>query len=377
MQILKISLFLFLSFFLFLITNSQSKKSCYLLIGSYTKSLKDKGISVYEFNMQTGRLKFRSVKGEIENPSYLAISSDGSKVYAVSEKNEGLGTVNAYQFNSSLGKLSYINQSSTGGKGPCYVSVDDARTHLFVANYSSGSLGTIRINKEGSLDSSNVQSVQHTGSSINKESQTFAHVHSAMLSPDNRYVLSSDLGTDGIYIYPFDANVNKSLNTVNVMHINSTAGNGPRHICFHPNGNYVYVVNEMGGSIDVFDYVEGVIKLKQSITMLPDNFTGIVEAADIHIAPDGKFLYASNREVLNEIVIYSIAKDGLLSFIGRQSVMGAVPRNFVIDPSGKFLLVANQKTNEVIVFFRNLKTGLLRFSGKKISTEAPSCLKFF
>ena len=132
----------------------------------------------------------------------------------------------------------------------------------------------------------------------------------------------------------------------------------------------------MGGSVDAFDYKDGVLTPKQSITMLPDGFTGIIEAADIHISPDGKFLYASNREVRNEIVIYSISKEGALSFIGRQPVLGAAPRNFVIDPSGKFLLVANQKTSEVIVFRRNANTGLLKFTGKKISIPGPACLKF-
>jgi 6-phosphogluconolactonase len=355
---------------------TQSKDHCYLLVGGYTKPLKDKGIAVYDFNKQTGALQFRSVTGEIENPSYLAISKDGTKVYAVSEKNNGPGTIIAYQFNRSTGTLRFINEASSGGEGPCYVSVDDAGTHVFGANYGDGRLSAIRLNKDGSLDTTDIQSIQHTGSSINKESQAGPHAHSAVLSPDNRYVLSADLGTDRIYIYSFDSKATTPLSPANTGYVTSAPGSGPRHICFHPNGKYVYVVNEMGGSVDAFDYKDGVLTPKQSVTMLPDGFTGIVEAADIHISPDSKFLYASNREVRNEIVIYSISKEGALSFTGRQPVLGAVPRNFVIDPSGKFLLVANQKTSEVIVFRRNANTGLLRFTGKKISIPGPACLKF-
>jgi len=355
---------------------SQSKDHCYLLIGGYTKPLKDKGIAVYDFNMQTGDLQFRSVTGGIENPSYLTISRDGTKVYAVSEKNNGQGIIIAYQFNRSTGTLRFINEASSGGEGPCYVSVDDAGTHVFAANYSDGRLSAIRLNKDGSLDIAAVQSIQHTGSSINKESQTGPHAHSAVLSPDNRYVLGADLGTDRVYIYRFDSKATKSLSPANTEYVTTVPGSGPRHICFHPNSQFVYVVNELSGTVDAFDYKDGVLNSKQSITMLPDGFTGIVEAADIHISADGKFLYASNREVRNEIVIYSISKEGGLSFTGRQPVLGAVPRNFVIDPSGKFLLVANQKTGEVIVFRRNVNTGLLKFTGKKISIPGPACLKF-
>lgn len=364
------------SIFCFSKVYTQPKGHCYLLIGGYTKPLKDKGIAVYDFNKQTGDLQFRSVTGEIENPSYLAISKDGKKVYTVSEKNNGQGIIVAYQFNRATGTLRFINEASSGGEGPCYVSVDDAGSHVFAANYSDGRLSAVRLNKDGSLDTTDIQSIQHTGSSINKESQTGPHAHSAILSPDNRYVLGADLGTDRVYIYRFDSKATKSLSPANTEYVTTVPGSGPRHICFHPNGKYVYVVNEMGGSVDAFDYKDGVLKSKQSITMLPDGFTGIVEAADIHISPDGKFLYASNREVRNEIVIYSISKEGTLSFTGRQPVLGAVPRNFAIDPSGKFLLVANQKTNEVIVFRRDANTGLLSFTGKKISVPGPACLKF-
>jgi 6-phosphogluconolactonase len=354
--------------------NAQ-KKMPHLVIGSYTRP-GEKGISVYAFDTRTGVLRFRSATGEIENPSYLTTSRNGKMIYAVSEENNGPGRVNAYRFDRVSGKLRLINQALSGGKGPCYISIDNAGTHLFTANYSSGSLGVIRLKQDGSLDSATVESIQHTGGSINKESQTKPHAHSAILSPDDRYLLSADLGNDQVYIYRFDAKAIRSLSPANPGYVTVVPGSGPRHICFHPNGRYVFVLNEMSGTIDAFDYKAGVLTHKQTITLLPDGFNGTVEAADIHISPDGKFLYASNREDRNELVIYSIAANGALRFVGRQPVLGTAPRGFVIDPTGKFVLVANLKTNEVLVFRRNVRTGLLAFTGEKISVTAPACLKF-
>jgi 6-phosphogluconolactonase len=347
----------------------------YLVIGSYTKP-GEKGISVYTFDTQTGALEFRSATEGIDNPSYLTIGSSGKMIYAVSEKNKESGSVNAYQFDQTSGKLKLINQAPSGGKGPCYISIDNAGTHVFTANYGSGSLGVVRLKEDGSLDSTALQSIQHTGSSINKVDQTRPHAHSAVLSPDNRYVLSADLGNDHVYVYRFDPKAVEPLSPADPAYVTVTPGSGPRHICFHPNGRYVFVLNEISGSIDGFDYKDGVLTHKQTITILPDGFTGTVEAADVHISPDGKFLYASNREERNELVIYSIAANGTLSLAGRQPVLGTAPRGFVIDPTGKFLLVANLKTNEVLVFLRNAKTGLLTFTGKKISVTEPACLKF-
>jgi len=346
----------------------------YLVIGSYTKP-GEKGISVYTFDTQTGTLEFRSSTGDIESPSYLTPGKDGKTIYAVSEKNNGSGSVYAYQFDQTSGKLSFINQAPSGGKGPCYISADKAGTHVFTANYSSGSLGVIGLKADGSLDTAVLQSIQHTGGSI-KADQTKPHAHSAVLSPDGRYVLSANLGNDHVYLYHFDPKAAGPLSPADPAYVTITPGSGPRHICFHPNGRSVYVLNEISGSIDGYGYKDGTLTHKQTITILPDGFNGTVEAADLHISPDGKFLYASNREDRNELVIFSIASNGVLRFTGRQPVLGVAPRGFVIDPTGRFLLVANLKSGEVLVFRRNAGTGLLTFTGKKISVPQPACLKF-
>ena len=355
----------------------QSKSKYYLLIGGYTKQSNDTGIAVYEFNTKDGSLKYRSATGGIDNPSYLTISNNGNRVYAVSEKGKVEGTVVSYSFDPLKGKLTKLNEVRSGGKGPCFISIGGNNKHVFVANYGDGSIAAIRLNKSGSLDSAGVQTIRHTGSSIDKDNQAGPHAHSIISSADNRFVLSTDLGSDRIYLYHYNSNKQESLIPSEPGFVSVKPGSGPRHICFHPNGNHVYIVNEIAGSIDVFSYKEGSLKEKQLISMLPEGFHGIIEAADIHISPDGKFLYASNREERNEIIIYAIKEDGTLTFIARQPVMGIAPRNFALDPTGKFLLVANMKTNVVIVFKRNTRTGLLLFAGKKIKSAAPACLKFF
>lgn len=357
------------------LVHSQSKNKTYaLLIGTYTKSGANDGIYVYDFNSQTGDVNLKSkVSGE-ENPSYLAISSDGKHVYAVNEVKNGV--ISSFLFNPTSGELTYLNRVSSGGDSPCYVSVDDKNKYVFAGNYGSGSLAAIPLKEDGSFGTGS-QIIQHEGSSIDKGRQQGPHVHCTVLSPDNHYLLASDLGTDQISIYQYDASsVSQPLSPSEPPFVSVKAGSGPRHITFHPNSKYAYLIQEMGAMITVFDYKNGQLAEKQTITMLSPDFKGKVGAADIHVSPDGKFLYGSNRGNANELVIYSINKKGLLSYVGRQTTQGKAPRNFAIDPSGNFLLVANQDSNEIIMFKRDKKTGLLTPSGGKIQLSKPVCLKF-
>jgi 6-phosphogluconolactonase len=344
-----------------------------LLIGTYTSSGKSEGIYVYQFNVNTGANAYRSKATGIANPSYLAISRNGKKVYAVSEAGRGKGSISAFDFAPSSGELKFINSVSSGGDGPCYVSVDDRNKFVFSANYGGGSLGAIRVNEDGSLNE-DVQHIQHEGSSVNKENQSKPHVHSVVLSPDNKYLLATDLGTDKVHVYKLNPYEKQLLSPSSI--VSTHPGAGPRHLTFHPNGKYVYVVNELNGSVDAYAYKNGKLTSLQTITMLREGFNGTIEAADIHCSSDGKFLYASNREESNEIVIYRIDKKGRLKFAGRQSVLGKAPRNFVIAPGGKYLIVANMNSDEIVVFNRNAQTGLLTDTGTRISIGSPVCLKF-
>ncbi|HET7180516.1 MAG TPA: lactonase family protein [Chryseosolibacter sp.] len=353
---------------------ASKNKNFYLLIGTYTNADKTNGIHVYTFNAATGEFHEKSKFTDIKNASYLAVSKDKKNVYSVSESGEGKG-MNAFAFDMASGKLTYINSSSSGGNGPCYVSVDDKKQTVFAANYGSGSLGAIRLNADGSL-TKDVQSIQHEGSGINKERQSKPHVHSVVLSPDERFLLVQDLGTDKVNVYRYDPKQTQPLAPADPAFASAKAGGGPRHLVFHPNGKYAYLILEMGGDIMGFDYKNGKLVTKQTITMLAPGFKGDVGAADIHISPDGKFLYGSNRGDANDIVIYSIDKKGMLTYVGRESSMIDNPRNFAIDPTGNFLLVGNQDGNDIIIFKRDQKTGLLSNTGKKILVDKPVCLKF-
>lgn len=358
---------------LLLLAGNIYSQQYHLLVGTYTSPGKSEGIYVYNFNSADGSI-VPNTKAVISSPSYLTVSKDHKKVYSVSEMGKGKGSVSAFDFNNHTGELKYINSVSSGGDGPCYVSVTDKGDCVFAANYGGGSLGATHVKEDGSLDS-NVQSIQHEGKSIHKD-QYKPHVHSVVVSPDNKFLLVADLGTDKIHVYRINAGNQKLLTPAEPAYIKTKPGSGPRHLTFHPSGKCMYSVNELDGTVNTYRYKNGKLQELQSITMLPEGYHGTIEAADIHISPDAKFLYASNREDLNEIITYSILKDGTLKFLFRNSVLGKAPRNFAIDPTGTFLLVANQNTDDIVVFKRNKKTGALTFTGKKFEVSKPVCLKF-
>ncbi len=345
-----------------------------LVIGTYTSKDKENGIHVYSFNSKTGDVSFKTKTTGIENPAYLAVSKDKKNVYVASEVGNGNGSVYSYAFDPAAGTLTFLNKVSSGGDGPCYVSVDDSKKHVFAGNYTGGSLMATTVKPDGSLNES-IQSIQHEGSSIVKGRQDKPHVHSTIVSPDGHYLLVPDLGTDKVNIYKIE-DKKEPLSAGAQPFAELKPGTGPRHLTFHTSGKYAYLVQELEAMVTAFSYKDGKLEAIQSITMIADGFKDKVSAADIHCSPDGKFLYASNRGDANEIVIYSIARDGKLTLAGRQSTVGKTPRNFAIDPSGSYLLVANQNTDNIIIFKRDAATGLLTDTGKKIDVSMPVCLKF-
>lgn len=354
---------------------AQDGRSYDLFIGTYTNAARSNGIHIYSFNTGTGELEQRSVTMGIANPSYLALSSDNKQVYAVSEVGRGQAKVYSYTYDERTGELSAVNSVPAGGDGPCYISADPKGRFVFAAMYSSGSLSAIPVTTGGSLGT-NSQVFKYEGSSINKLNQSQPHVHSAILSPDGRFLLVSDLGTDKVYTYRYDAGNAAPLAPGTQTTVSVEPGSGPRHLAFHPNGKYVYAVMELSAEVALMEYKNGSLSVSQYITMLPDGFKGEVEAADIHVSPDGKFLYASNRADGNDIVIYSIDRSGKLTYAGRQSEYIQTPRGFAIDPDGNYLLVANMDGNNVVVFRRDKESGLLIPAGKEINVDKPVCLKF-
>lgn len=347
----------------------------YLFVGTYTTG-KSKGIYVYKFNAANGEVQWVSNTDSSVNPSYLALAPNGNYLYAVNETGrEQAGKVSAYAFDKKNGTLSFINQQLSGGDDPCYITVHPSGKWAVVGNYSGGNLSAFSINADGSLQPF-AQLIQHKGSGPNTARQTSAHVHSTFFTPDYRYVFVPDLGMDKVMVYQFNPAAQKPLKPAPVPFSASAPGNGPRHLAFHPSQKIVYRIEELSGTVTVSQYSQGVMKNIQTIATHPSGFKGQPGSADIHISPDGKFLYASNRGDENNIAIFSVnPQTGMLTAAGYQSCGGATPRNFIIDPTGNYLLVANQKTNNIVVFKRDKVTGQLQPTLQQIEVPNPVCLQ--
>lgn len=364
-------LFIFLCCSLF----AAAQKQQYLLVGTYTNG-KSEGIYVYKFNTATGDNSFVSV-AKTSNPSFLAVSPNKKFVYAVNENADSTmhtvgGNISAFKFNAATGTLTEINKQPSGGKHPCYVAIDKTGKWVFAGNYTSGTIGLLHTNTDGSLDTLK-QIIQHEGNGPNKQRQLGPHVHSTVLSADNKFLYVPDLGIDKVMVYAFD-------NAKGILKESSSAasepGNGPRHFDFAPNNKFAYLMEEMTGTVVSYKINNGKLIFNQRISALPAGFNGKIGSADIHISPDGKFLYCSNRGDANTISIFAVhPTDGKLTLLGHQPTLGKTPRNFNFDPSGNFLLVANQDGN-IVIFKRNKQTGLLTDTGKRIDVPNPVCLKW-
>lgn len=352
--------------------NDTTTNESFLLIGSYTKSAEE-GISVYAFNNKTGALRFVSIAKGVDNPSYLVISPNNKFVYAANEGNNP--SVSALSWDTTSGELTFLNKQPSGGDSPCYINTDNDGKYVIVGNYGGGSLSVLPVKADGKVDAP-VQTIEHTGSGADKSRQEKPHVHNVVFSPDHQFLYVADLGIDQIAIYKYQQGDVQPLIPANPGFVGLPPGSGPRHLVFHPNGKWAYIIHELDGKITTFNYKNGALVPFSVASTLPDQFKGKISGADIHISPDGKFLYASNRGTLNNIVIYAIdQKKGSLIKKGQQPSGGKTPRNFVIDPTGNFLLAANQDSDNVVVFKRDRSTGLLKPVQQEIKVSRPVCLK--
>lgn len=343
-----------------------------LLIGTYTAPGKSEGIYTYNFNTNNAESSLKHVTKGTSNPSYLTLSPDSKFVYAVNETGN-TSTVTAFKYEAKTGTLTFLNKVDSHGADPCFITAD--AKNVIVANYSGGSLAVFARNADGSLSEA-VQVIKHTGKSIDpKGRQESAHVHMVKFTPDHKHLIVNDLGEDQTYIYHYNpTGKDQTLTARKVLKTN--AGTGPRHITFSPNGKNAYLVHEFNGSITAFNYSNGSLAKIQEIATTAKDFTGKIDAADIHVSADGKFLYETNRGDANSISTFAILPAGKLKLVETVSTLGRGPRNFTIDPSGKYVLVGHQYTNDVIIFNRNKTTGKLTDSGKKIDVGAPVCLVF-
>ena len=275
---------------------AKAQKDYYLLVGTYTGAGSN-GIYVYNFN--TGSAESRLVdSAKIANPSFLAVSPNEKYVYAVSEQGNASsngGSVAAFAFSKKNGSLQPLNSQPSQGNDPCFITTDKKGRWLALANYSSGSLATFPILKNGALGSA-ASFIEHSGSSVNSDRQNDPHVHSTFFSPDNKYLLAPDLGIDKVMIYAFNKR-NGALTPAATPYVMTRPGSGPRHLSFHPNKKFVYLIEELTGNISAYRYQAktGAVELLQNISTLPPAFMGFAGSADIHVSPAGRFLYASNR----------------------------------------------------------------------------------
>jgi 6-phosphogluconolactonase len=348
-------------------------------VGTYTSG-KSEGIYLYRLNLSSGELKHVTTTKGVKDPSYLALAPNRRYLYAVNEVEEfsgkKSGAISAFSVNQQTGELKLLNQQPSLGGAPCYVVVDKTGRFVLVANYVGGNVAVLPVNSDGSLgDATDVK--QFRGSSVDAQRQEGPHAHCIVLDHANGFAYACDLGTDRIMIFRLDARQGKLIPNGRPW-VQVKPGAGPRHLTFHPGGKYAYVVNELHATITAFahDRTSGNLNEVQTVSTLPQDFTAANTSADIHISPDGRFLYCSNRGHDSIAAFKLDPRNGKLSFIAHESTGGKAPRNFAIDPTGAFLLAANQKSDNIVVFRRDKKTGRLSATGQVAEAPSPVCLKF-
>jgi 6-phosphogluconolactonase len=372
--------FVFASLFEFCVMSAEANSSL-LYIGTYTGK-KSKGIYSARFDSGTGKLSAPELAVETKNPSFLALHPNGRVLYAVGEIDEfqGMktGAVSSFSIDGRSGKLSLLNQQPSGGGGPCHLSINKSGKCLLVANYGSGHFAPLSIDADGKLGVPE-HVIRYGGSSINPARQTGPHAHFVNFDRMNNFALGCDLGLDLVFIWK---NVQVEEPPGEMLKLHYTArikpGSGPRHLAFHPNGRFVYLINEMAATITVFAYDVATPALKelQAISILPDNFEGFKSGAEVQVHPSGKFVYGSNRGH-DSIAVFSVdEKTGKLTFVEHQSTRGKTPRHFTLDPTGKWLLAENQDSDNIVIFAVDLQTGKLSPTGESIEVGAPVCIQF-
>ena len=348
-------------------------------IGTYTGG-KSEGVYMLRLDTETGKMENLGLAGAVDNPSFLALHPDRPLLYSVGQGVDAdgnrRGMASALAVNPADGKLALINQEVTVGEGPCHVAVDRAGRHILAANYGSGSVAVLPIKEDGSLGAA-TDFEQHEGSSVNPKRQEGPHAHCVKLDPAGKFAFVIDLGLDRIMIYRYD-DASGTLEPNDPPFATVAPGAGPRHFAFHPNGNFAYVVNELGNTVTAFAYDgnAGPLKALQTIGTLPDGFDKENSTAEICVHPSGKFVYASNRGH-DSIACFAIeAATGKLTGLGQVSTGGNVPRNFNVSPDGKFLIAANQQSHNVVAFRINPETGLPEPTGSEVEVAAPVCVIF-
>ncbi len=358
-------------------------------VGTYTQPIKfgtgqildskGKGIYLLELDLQSGDLGLKDVFTDIVNPSYLVIDKQNGFLYAVNElkvfQGKASGSVSAFRISEPDGNLTFVNIQPTNGTDPCHVIVDPTGKHLFVSNFMSGSVAVYPILPDGSIGEM-CQFIQHEGSSVNQARQAGPHAHSLVFSPDGRFAFVPDLGMDKLMTYKMSEG-EKPLEEAPVPFFKTEPGAGPRHCTFSSDGKFCYLIDEINSTILAlaYDKENGSFSELQCVSSLPEGISVPGNTcADIHITPDGEFLYGSNRGH-NSLIVFRIdKKTGKLDYVDCQSCGGEIPRNFAIEPGGKYLICANQDTDNIVSFRIDPDSGHLT-ELSELTIHTPVCVK--
>jgi len=359
-------------FFFLLMSLTAAASEHLIYIGTYTRTTSE-GIYALSLDGDTGRLSAPKLVATTANPSFVALSPDRKHLYAVSE-----GDPLAVPFSVDLatGALIPDEVRSSGGKAPCHLMVDRTGRCLVVAHYHNGIVASLPINEDGSLGAP-VTIIPHTGSSVVADRQASAHVHNVNISPDNRFVIVCDLGLDKVFTYALDA-AKATLGPAELPFVATAPGAGPRHSAFSPDGQHLFVINELNSTMTAYAYAAdtGALTPLDTQSTLPADFIGRSATAEVRVHPNGRFVYGSNRGHDSIVVFAWDANNGQLTAIDHPPTGGRNPRNFALSPDGRWLVAANQDTNSLTVFGVDPTTGRLTDTQQEISVPLPVCVQF-
>ena len=337
-----------------------------MIVGTYTNAGSE-GIYTFKFDQENGTVKPLEVI-KMDNPSYLTLSANQQVMYVVSEKNDETAALAAFKFNKEDGTAELMNQQPTYGEDPCYVATNGKI--VTTANYTGGSMSIFPLRYDGSLEPVDTIFCGNIGGP-DMSRQDAPHVHCTAFSPDGKMLLATDFSADRLLHFDVEADPIKPHLLFETTPIN--ADSGPRHIIFSNDGRFVYIISELSEAVTVCSYNDGNIQVIQTIETHPQADR---HAADIHLSPDGKFLYASVRNIEDGLAIFKVNQDtGRLEKVGYQ-LTGKHPRNFNITPNGKYVLVADMNDNKIEIFERDTTTGLLTNTQRDISLSMPVCIVF-
>lgn len=339
-------------------------------IGTYTKE-GSKGIYKFSLDLEAGKISPVELAATLDNPTYVTISEDNQYLYSVVKEGDSGGAA-VYSINQETHSLEFINNQLSEGASPCHISVKSDKSQVVTANYHKGTIELYLRDENGGLKPAS-SIAEHQGTGPNPERQEKPHAHYAGFTPDEKYIVAIDLGIDQLVTYAVNEGKLTKVHALSVK-----PGSGPRHLAFHPNGKYAYIMTELSSEVIAlkFNAEDGSFTELQYISTIPADFTENNQGSAIHLSSDGRFVYAANRGH-NSIAIYSVDQDsGELTFVERTHTEGNWPRDFRIDPTGKFLVASNEETGNLVLFERNQDTGTLKLLQSDVRVAKPVCVVF-